>query len=568
MTDSPKRPSDSIPTPRRLPIHAIQGSGLLSPWTEHEVVTQGVVTGSTRKGFFIQDPRGEGSPSGQSDGVFVYSRRERPPVGASVEVRGRVVDYVSDDYDHPTTQIVLHDLQPLGSAGSVEPIWLTVAALPRTPAGLAEYLNRLEGMLVGVEAGATFIAPSNPFGDYVVLPKGDDEAVRTRDGGVLIDPENPLRWFPGFRILDPRVAPVVNVGAVLESDVVGPLNYRSAAYQIAAEGPIEVSNPTILPSVTSFESSSERLTILTLNGFNLDAQVEDPRLVADPGRDVDDDVGAGRFRSLARAIVGQARSPDLIALQEIQDSDGAELSEVVAATATYRTLIEAVLDAGGPHYEAVDIAPQNNADGGQPGGNIRNGFLFDPIRVELVEGSLRRLGEAELAFVESRKVLEGTFRKRTGGLEITVLNVHLASKRHQRGVFSSELPGFDPREVLRTDQARFVRQRLLELKSEGRRYYVTGDFNDFEFSETLRALLGDESVNLASLLPAKERYDYNHRGRSQVLMHGIVARWEAESEFAHYEILHGNELLGIQPGDLGAKPTDHGYVLAAFDRTP
>jgi hypothetical protein len=417
-------------------------------------------------------------------------------------------------------------------------------------------------MLVGVEAGATFIAPSNPFGDYVVLPKGVEDAIRTRDGGVLIDPDNPLRWFPGFRILDPELAPIVNVGAVLESDVVGPLNYRSAAYQIAAEGPIAVSNSTVLPSVTSFESSPSRLAILTLNGFNLDVQVEDPRLVSDPGRDVDDDVGDGRFRSLARAIVDQAHSPDLIALQEIQDSDGAEQSEVVKATATYRTLIQAVLAAGGPCYQGVDIAPENNADGGQPGGNIRNGFLYDSARLELIEGSLRRLGEAELAFEESRKVLEGTFRKRASGLEITVLNVHLASKRHQRGVFSAELPGFDPRATLRVDQARFVRQRLLKLESEGRRYYVTGDFNDFEFSETLDALLGDESVNLASRLPPEERYDYNHRGRSQVLMHGIVAKKDADSGLAHYEILHGNELLGIQPGNLGAKPTDHGYVLA------
>jgi hypothetical protein len=31
---------------------------------------------------------------------------------------------------------------------------------------------------------------------------------------------------------------------------------------------------------------------------------------------------------------------------------------------------------------------------------------------------------------------------------------------------------------------------------------------------------------------------------------------------AEYEIIHGNELLGIQPGKTTDKPSDHAYVLA------
>jgi len=113
---------------------------------------------------------------------------------------------------------------------------------------------------------------------------------------------------------------------------------------------------------------------------------------------------------------------------------------------------------------------------------------------------------------------------------------------------------------VRIQQAEIVRNELTALLQQGLDYYVTGDFNDTEESETLAQLLGDESVNLVEHLPPEERYDYNHRGKLQVLMHGIVPKELAER--AEYEIIHGNELLGVQPGELGNKPSDHAYVIA------
>jgi len=62
-------------------------------------------------------------------------------------------------------------------------------------------------------------------------------------------------------------------------------------------------------------------------------------------------------------------------------------------------------------------------------------------------------------------------------------------------------------------------------------------------------------------LPPGQRYDYNHRGKLQVLMHGIVPR-ELADKRTEYDIIHGNELSGVRPGKLGDKPSDHAYVLA------
>ena len=56
---------------------------------------------------------------------------------------------------------------------------------------------------------------------------------------------------------------------------------------------------------------------------------------------------------------------------------------------TAQMLIDAIVAAGGPTYVYVEIAPATpNSTGGEPGGNIRNGYFYNPDRVSLVEGGL------------------------------------------------------------------------------------------------------------------------------------------------------------------------------------
>lgn len=543
------------------PIHEIQGTGLASPLSGRRTSTQGVVVGTTRKGFFLQDPAGP-REGGASSGIFVYQPRDKPLAGALVEVRGEVVDYVPAEAERPTTQLASGEMRVLQAEGPrIEPVWLTAEHIGVSNADLAVFLNGIEGMLTGIEEGSTFVAPSNPFGDYVVLPPGSD-APRTGHGGVRIEPDRPARWLPSFRVSDYAKAPRVHVGARLASPVVGPLHYRASAFQIAALAAPRVTPVEIALEATSLCSGDAALTILTLNSFNLDARVEDPRRVDDPRRDIDDDLGDRRFEMLARAVVGQAASPDIVAIQEMQDDDGAEISEKTSARKNYALLVGEIRRAGGPRYRWADLPPIAQDDGGQPGGNIRNAFLYDEDRVEMAPDSLRRLGDDETAFAGSRKPLLARFRHRQTRRDLVVVNLHLASKRHQRGIFAPEQPGFDPREPVRVEQAQLVRSTLDRLHEE-LDYYVTGDLNDFEFSETLRTLRGDAGVNLVDRVPLGERYDYNHRGVSQVLMHGIVRKRQAPS--VEYEILHGNDLLGVRPGGLGERATDHAYVIARFD---
>jgi len=525
---------------------------------------RGVVTAVIRRGFFIQSVKPGPDPL-VSDALFVFSPRWRARGGALVEISGKVVDFVKRDNGKPVTQIKLDDIKQIRQRGPViEPFELTADNVPADSGELAIFLNGLEGMLVSIEAGQTFIAPSNPYGDYVLILDADGPVAgvtRTSQGGVLVDHQNPLRWYPGFRITDYKKALQLNVGAKLLSRVVGPLNYRVEAYQIAANHPVEVEPMDYPLAISQLKPEAGFLTIMTMNGFNLDMHIESRSLVKNPAQDVDDDWGDGRFHSLAQAVVVQANMPDIVALQEIQDNDGAEMTEVIDAGLTYQGLIKAIQIMGGVEYRWVDIAPRLGADGGQPGGGIRNGYLYNPKSVDLIKETVRSIGIDETVFEGSRKPLVVHFREKTSGNELACINVHLASKRHQHSIFAPEKAGFDERLPVRVRQAEMVAGELATMRKQGVDYYVTGDFNDTEASETLAAFVGDENINMVDRLPPEQRYDYNHRGKLQVLMHGIVPRALADQR-TEFEVIHGNELTGVKPGNLGDKPSDHAYVIA------
>ena len=72
------------------------------------VRTSGVATGSSRRGFSIQSASARGA-LGASSGLFVLGHDNRVRIGAVVEVEGKVVDFVLEENDRPTTELVLQD---------------------------------------------------------------------------------------------------------------------------------------------------------------------------------------------------------------------------------------------------------------------------------------------------------------------------------------------------------------------------------------------------------------------------------------------------------------------------
>jgi predicted extracellular nuclease len=88
--------------------------------------------------------------------------------------------------------------------------------------------------------------------------------------------------------------------------------------------------------------------------------------------------GAVRVRARPR------RRPDIVAVEEVQDDTGDTDDGTVTANQTLTKLTDAIVAAGGPRYDWREIDPVNDQDGGEPGGNIRVVFLFNPARVSFV----------------------------------------------------------------------------------------------------------------------------------------------------------------------------------------
>ena len=155
---------------------------------------------------------------------------------------------------------------------------------------------------------------------------------------------------------------------------------------------------------------------------------------------------------------------------------GAADGGVVTAGATLDRFTAAIEAAGGPRYEWRQIDPVNGADGGEPGGNIRVAFLFNPARVsfadraggdagtpvEVVRGaagpelsaSPGRIAPGDEAWRASRKPLAAEFTFR--GAPVFVVANHFASKGGDQPMHGRFQPPARDSEQQRVAQARLV----------------------------------------------------------------------------------------------------------------
>jgi Ca2+-binding RTX toxin-like protein len=300
---------------------------------------------------------------------------------------------------------------------------------------------------------------------------------------------------------------------------------------------------TLARETTTLAGDTDRLSVATFNVENLD-----------PGD------GAAKFNAIANAIVTNLRAPDILSLEEVQDNNGPVNNGVVDASVTLQTLVNAIAAAGGPTYEYRQINPDNNQDGGEPGGNIRVAFLFNPNRVGFVEGSLQRLTDTTLAdgdaFASSRKPLVGTFT--FNGEDVTGVGNHFNSKGGDQPLFGPNQPPVLTSEHQRVAQATIVAgfvQNALKADA-GARVIVAGDLNDFEFSRPLTVLEDAGMHTLVETLPANERYTYNFQGNAQVLDHILVTH-ALRTGLDGFDVVHLNSEFAVQV-------SDHDPVVARF----
>ena len=557
-------------------IHEIQGAAHRSP-LEGETVSRvaGIVTAKVSNGFFMEDPDGD-ADAATSEGLFVFtSSAPVVQVGDSIEVSGLVTEFrpggssstnlTQTEIVSPTITVIstgnaLPGPTVIGLGGRIPPAEVidddatgsveTSGSFDAATDGI-DFYESLESMLVRVN-DAVAVGPTNAFGEIPVV--GDNGAfagVRTARGGVVIRPDD----FNPERIqLDDRILPVptVNVADRFTSPIVGVLDYSFGNFKLDVTQGVSTASGGLEREVTATPRDQE-IAIATFNVENLD-----------PG-------DGPAFAELAGLIVHNLQAPDLIGIEEVQDNDGPTNSGTTDASLTWEMLIAAIQAAGGPVYDYRQIDPLDNEDGGQPGGNIRVGFLFRSDRgLEFVDRpggdattatapvshpsgiqltlSPGRVNPQHPAFEETRKSLAGEFRVR-GRKLIAIVN-HFSSKGGDQPLFGRFQPPTRFTEVARHQQAQVVNDFVDEVLAAdpNANVVVLGDINDFEFSETLEILKGGVLVNLMDSLPKEERYSYVFEGNSQVLDQTLVSQSMAGLPFT-YDVVHVNSEFADQASD-------------------
>ncbi|MFC8492339.1 endonuclease/exonuclease/phosphatase family protein [Streptomyces sp. NPDC057235] len=572
-------------------IHDIQGTTRVSPLVGQQVTgVTGVVTGVRTygsRGFWIQDPTPDANPA-TSEGLFVFTGSvPTVAVGDAVSVNGTVTEYVPGGLasgNQSLTQLSKPVVTVVSQGNPVPaPVTISSWSVPGAyaPAGdpaadgsingltlnprkyALDYYESLEGTNVRIGTSRV-VGATDPYSELWVTVKPWENANR-RGGTVYGSYEDQNTGRLQVQSLVPTAQqpfPKANVGDVLAGATEGPLDFNQyGGYTLTARTLGTVVDRGLERETTDRQHGNE-LAVATYNVENLDP--------TDPQE---------KFDALAKAIVENLASPDVVALEEIQDDNGAKNDGTVSAAQTVKKFTDAIVAAGGPAYDWRSVDPENNKDGGEPGGNIRQVFLFNPARVSFTDrpggdattatGVTGRKGHAALtvspgridpanaAWADSRKPLAGEFVFR--GRTVFVIANHFGSKGGDESIVSHHQPPNRSSEAKRLLQAQavngFVKQLLAVEKQAD--VLVVGDINDFEFSGTTQALTAGGALYPAvKSLPRGERYSYVYQGNSQVLDQILTSpgihRFAYDSvhinaEFADQNSDHDPQVLRFRP---------------------
>ncbi len=561
-----------------LRIHDIQGASHVSPVVGSVVSNiPGIVTALRSNGFYMQDPMPDANDA-TSEAIFVFTSTAPPPaaaVGNLVSVNGTVAEFGSGanltntEITSPSVSVTstgnpLPAATVIGTGGRIPPTTIidddsagTVgASTPFDPASDGiDFYESLEGMRVQIN-NAVAVGPTSDNNEIPVLgDNGVNAVIRTNRGGIVI---RAIDFNPEIIFIDDTLVansiPQVNVADTFAAPIVGIVDYSGGKFRVLTTAALTATPGPLMPEATIPQVTNE-LAIATFNVENLDP--------GDP---------ASKFSTLASLIVNNLKSPDIICVEEIQDNNGPTGGGVVDATTTFNMLISAIQTAGGPTYQFRQINPADGTDGGEPGGNIRQGFMFRTDRgvafidrpgggtltsttvVSTVDGpvlsaSPGRIDPTNSAFNNSRKPLVGEFGFL--GQKFFIIGNHFNSKGGDDPLFGRNQPPIRSSEIARNQQAQVVNNfvdSILGLNSNAN-IVVLGDINDFEFSTAVNTLKGGVLFPLIESLPQEERYSYNFEGNAQTLDHLLVSNHLFSNVPFVYDVVHVNSEFAVQSSD-------------------
>lgn len=350
------------------------------------------------------------------------------------------------------------------------------------------------------------------------FPSSPNSATEVTSNTYFKKDSNPETILIGAPLDSTKNPTTTKLGDALE-DITGVVTNTYGFYTILPLTAIKIKTPSSLtPPPTSLVSSGScnGLTVGTYNVENLAPT-------------------SAHMPKVASQIVKYLKSPDLLFIQEVQDNTGATDDGVVSANKTLATLISAIKSAGGPNYEYVTIEPVNDEDGGQPGGNIRTAYLYNPsllslkypnpgsstdaneviVDAETGQPSLKfnpgRVDPLNAAWKATRKPLVAEWITKDGKKPFFTVNVHMTSKGGGSSVHGDVRPPINGGVAKRTQQAEITAKFISQIlqADPSARVIAAGDFNEFAFVKpltTFAEVSGLKELDEALNTPVENRY--------------------------------------------------------------
>jgi hypothetical protein len=320
-----------------LSIHTILGPGHVSPYAGQAVSgVPGVVTDVTSSSFYLQDlTRVGGTPFKQA--IEVYTGKKPTVVaGDDVTVSGTVSEFYPDQSDTPSALPVAEIEDPtvtVTSTGNPLPAPVVIGqhgVLPpaqnifggRTSTDVTtvnsfypslralDFYQGLDSEYVQVEDPVA-VGPTNDYAFAVAPDNGAGAGLRTPAGGLAdfaaasVNSRRLAVYAP-----DGISAPTVNVGDHFSGPVEGIMTEYEGNPELDLTASVAGVSHGLVPQVAPAPKSGQ-LSVATYNLDNLAPTT-----------------AASKFASLGHQVVTNLRSPDILAVQEIQDNDGARLSRL------------------------------------------------------------------------------------------------------------------------------------------------------------------------------------------------------------------------------------------------
>ena len=540
-------------------IGEVQGESHQSPLAGKEVIINNVVVtkiDKTGKGFYVQDKVSDNNPR-TSDAVYVALKdKVEVESGDLLKVQGTVKEGYMEEYSVKpgqtfkkpagsltVTQIINATITKLGKAELPKALNISEKmpkdVVDNTPTKYnpeteaLDYWESLEGMLV--EVTKPKVTGPQYKGDIYVLP-GDYKGQKLNNiGGVNLRPG----------VQNTEVLPIIvgnkfvaKAKDYFNNNISGVVTYKNKTFKIDPIDPIDpnalqklLQDGGLTREVSKIYPAEDKLTIASYNIENFSAN-----------NNGHDETPEEKVDKIANSFINEVHSPDIITLIEVQDNNGGVNDGTVDGVKSGEKLAQRIKSLGGPDYKYTEIAPVDGKDGGKPGANIRVAYLYNPKRVTLIgkekggseeaarfvnghlEKNPARIDPTSVHFEKVRKSLAAEFEFK--GERIVVIANHLKSKLGDDAIYGSNQPSVENTKAKRIEEAKILNAFIKEglRQNPNLKFVLTGDFNDFEFSDSVKTIVGNELVNLMAEHEQGDRYSYFYRGSNQSLDNVLISK--------------------------------------------